>query len=58
MKNLVKENQKVGTLELYNNKNKIGSYKLVSSDTVKKKSIIKIYLDNLKDIIIGNLDFN
>lgn len=54
----VKENQKVGTLELYNNKNKIGSYKLVSSDTVKKKNIIKIYLDNLKDIIIGNLDFN
>lgn len=53
----IKKNQQLGTIEIYDGKNKIGSYKLVSSDDVKKKNIWKIYLDNLKDIIVGNLVF-
>ena len=53
----IQKNQKLGILEIYDNNNKIGSYDLVSSDKVNKKSIIKIYFDNLKDIITGNLEF-
>ncbi len=51
----IKKNSKIGTLELYDNSNKIGSYNLVTNKDIKKKSIYNIYLDNLKDIIIGNL---
>ena len=50
----LKKNSKVGTLELYDNEIKIGSYNLVVDKDIKKKSIINIYLDNLKDIINGN----
>lgn len=51
----IKKNSKIGTLELYDNSNKIGSYNLITNKDIKKKSIYNIYLDNLKDIIIGNL---
>jgi len=54
----LKKNSKVGTLELYSNdNNKIGTFELVINQDIKKKSLISIFLDNLKDIIIGNLDF-
>lgn len=51
----IKKNSKIGTLELYDNSNKIGTYNLITNKDIKKKSIYNIYLDNLKDIIIGNL---
>ena len=53
----IKENQKVGVLEVYSNGNKIGTYNLVSKDNIKKKNIFSIYLDNLKRIVIGDLVF-
>lgn len=53
----IKENQKVGFLELYNQGKKVGTYNLVSEDSIKKKNIFSIYLDNLKKSIVGNLLF-
>lgn len=53
----LKKNQQIGTIEIYNDNNKIGSYPLVASEDVKKKSLINIFLDNLKDIVTGNLIF-
>ena len=50
----IKKNNKVGVLELYDTNKLIGKYNLVSNQTIKKKNIYKTYLDNLKDIIIGN----
>ena len=50
----VKKNDKVGVLELYDNNKLIGKYNLVSNKSIKKKSIFKTYMDNIKDIIIGN----
>lgn len=51
----IKKNTKIGVLELYDNSKKIGSYNLITNRDIKKKNIFNIYLDNLKDIIIGNL---
>lgn len=49
----IKKNDKVGILEIYDGSKKIGSYNIVSSEDVNKKNILNIYLDNLKNIIIG-----
>ena len=51
----IKKNDKVGVLELYSDNKKIASYDLISNNNVKKKSIISIYLDNLKNILLGNI---
>lgn len=51
------KNQEIGKLELYDGTNKIGSYSLVVNEGVKKKSLWNVILDNLKDIIVGDLIF-
>jgi len=51
------KNQEVAKLELYDGNNKIGTYTLVIKEDIKKKSLIKVFLDNLKDIIVGDLIF-
>lgn len=53
----LKENQVIGNIEIYDGTNKIGSYPLVVNEAVKKKNIWKLFLDNLKDIVVGNLVF-
>lgn len=53
----IEKNQQVGTIEIYDGSNKIGSYPLVASEEVKKKSFWKVFLDNFKDIIVGDLVF-
>ena len=52
----VKKNDKVGILELYSDNKKIGSYDLIINKDIKKDGIINIFLNNLKDIITGDLD--
>lgn len=53
----IKKNNRVGTIDIYDENSKIGSYPLVASDDVKKKSFFKVFTDNLKDIIVGDLIF-
>ena len=53
----LKENQIVGNIEIYNQSKQIGSYPLIVKENVKKKNIFKLFLDNLKDIVVGNLVF-
>lgn len=53
----VKKGDKVGVLEVYDGSNKIGTYSLITSEDVKKKSFWNIFTDNLKDIIVGDLMF-
>ena len=53
----LKKNQVVGNVEIYDGTNKIGSYPLVVNEDVKKKNIWKLFLDNLKDIVVGDLVF-
>ena len=53
----LKENQIVGNIEIYDQGKQIGSYPLIVKEDVKKKNIFKLFLDNLKDIVVGNLVF-
>lgn len=53
----LKENQIVGNIEIYDQGKQIGSYPLIVKENVKKKNIFKLFLDNLKDIVVGNLVF-
>lgn len=53
----LKKNQVIGNIEIYDGTNKIGSYPLIVKENVKKKNIFKLFLDNLKDIVVGNLVF-
>jgi len=53
----INKNQNIGTIEIYDGNNKVGSYSLIAGDDVKKKGFFSIFLDNLKDIIVGDLVF-
>lgn len=53
----LKEGQVVGNIEIYDQDNLVGSYPLVVKEEVKKKNIWNLFLDNLKDIIVGDLVF-
>lgn len=53
----IQKNQQIGTIDIYDGNTKVGSYPLVASDSVKKKSFWEVFTDNLRDIIIGNLVF-
>ena len=50
----LKKNSRIGTFELYDKDEKIGEYPLITNKDIKKKGLIKVILDNMKDIIIGN----
>ena len=51
------KNQEVGRLELYDGSTKIRSYSLIVNEDVKKKNLWQLFIDNLKDIIVGDLIF-
>ena len=53
----LKENSKIGTLEIYDGNKRINSIDLLNKKALKKNNLFNIYIDNLKNIIIGNLDF-
>ena len=53
----LKKGDKVGTLELYNNGKKINEFDLVTNININKRKLLPVLLDNLKDIVIGNLCF-
>lgn len=53
----LKKGSKVGTLELYNNGKKIGEFDLITNKEVTKRKLLPTLLENLKDIVIGNLSF-
>ena len=53
----LKKGDKVGTLELYNNGKKINKFDLIINKDINKRRLLPVLLDNLKDIIIGNLSF-
>lgn len=53
----VKKGEQVGTIEIYDGSNRIGSFSLVISEDVKKKSFWNLFVDNLRDIIVGDLVF-
>ena len=50
----VKENTKVGELEIYDNNKKIGDFDLIIKEDINKKKLIPTILENFKNIIIGN----
>ena len=47
----------VGKLKILDGNNLVGEYNLIASKDVKKKSFINLFLDNLKDMIIGRIEF-
>ena len=53
----LKENQVVGNIEIYDGDKQVGTYPLIVKEAVKKKNIFKLFLDNLKDIVVGDLVF-
>lgn len=53
----IKKGTVVGKLKILDGNNLIGEYNLIVSEDIKKNSFFKMLLDNLKDIIVGRLDF-
>jgi len=53
----IKNGNIVGRLKVMDGNQLIGEYDLVVNQDVKKKSFLQLYLDNLKDIVIGRLEF-
>ena len=54
----IEKGMKLGVLEIYDGNNKIGSYDLVAGNSVSKKKFFSNFLDNLKNVVSGNLVFN
>lgn len=53
----IEKNQEIGTIEIFNGKQKVGSYPLIASEGVKKKSFWKMFIGNFKDMIVGDIAF-
>lgn len=53
----IEKDQEVGTIEIFNGKQKVGSYSLIASEGVKKKSFWKLFIGNFKDMIVGDIAF-
>lgn len=47
----------VGKLKILDGNNLIGEYNLIVNKDVKKKNFYSLFLDNLKDIFVGRLEF-
>lgn len=47
----------VGKLKILDGNNLIGEYNLIVNKDVKKKKFYSLFLDNLKDIFVGRLEF-
>lgn len=47
----------VGKLKVLDGSTLIGEYDLVINQDIKKKNMISLFLDNLKDLVIGRLEF-
>lgn len=52
----VKKGDKIGTLYVYDNNKLLKEVDLTVKEEIKKANIIEMYLRNLKDILIGNIE--
>ena len=53
----LKKGDVVGKIKILDGSNLIGEYNLIVSKNIDKKNFINIFIDNLKDIVIGRLSF-
>lgn len=53
----IKKGDVVGKLKILDGSNLIGEYNLIVNESVDKKNFFSLFLDNLKDIVIGNINF-
>ncbi len=53
----IKKDQEVGTIDIYDGSKKVGSYPIIVKEEIKKRSLWKLFFDNLKDLVVGNLSF-
>lgn len=54
----LKKNSVIGKIIIFDDNNVVGEYSLLVDQDVAKKSIYKIFVDSLKDIISGNIIFS
>lgn len=53
----IKKGTIVGKLKILDGDNLVGEYNLIVNDNVEKKKFFSLFLDNLKDIVIGDINF-
>ena len=53
----IKKGDKVGVMIIYDKDNKVGEFDIVSDSNVNKKNIFNVFIENLVNIISGNLEF-
>lgn len=53
----IQKDQEVGTIDIYDGSKKVGSYPIIVKEEIKKRSLWKLFFDNLKDLVVGNLSF-
>lgn len=53
----IKKGDTVGKLKILDGNKLIGEYNLIANQDVKKKNFCSLFLDNLKDIFVGRLEF-
>lgn len=53
----IQKDQEVGTIDIYDGSKKVGSYPIVVKEEIKKRNLWKLFFDNLKDLVVGNLSF-
>ncbi len=53
----IQKDQEVGTIDIYDGSKKVGSYPIIVKEEIKKRSLWKLFFDNLKDLAVGNLNF-
>lgn len=53
----IKKNDKIGSIVIYDNDKKVGEYDIVSDSDVSKKNIFNVFMENLGNLVSGNLKF-
>lgn len=53
----IKKNDKIGSIVIYDNDKKVGEYDIVSDSDIIKKNIFNVFMENLGNLLSGNLKF-
>lgn len=53
----IKKNDKIGSIVIYDNDKKVGEYDIVSDSDIIKKNIFNVFMENLGNLVSGNLKF-
>ena len=53
----IKKNDKIGSIVIYDNDKKVGEYDIVSDSEIVKKNIFNVFMENLGNLVSGNLEF-